>query len=63
MLNDSKCRTRDFSFDRSHWSRLFIPDPDSGPPGSDAYEGYGYYDERLHIPSVSNNFCPLSSQQ
>ena len=54
--NNSKRRTRAFPPGRSHWRRLFIPDPDSGTPGSDAYKRHGHCDERLHVPSVSNAF-------
>ena len=53
--NDPKYRIRAFSSGRS-WSRLFIPDPNSGTSGSDAYKGHGYSDERLHVPSVGNHF-------
>jgi hypothetical protein len=56
MLNDPKCRTRAISSGRSHWGRLFIPDPNIGTSGSDAYKGHGYSDERFHVPSVSNHF-------
>lgn len=62
-LNDPKCRTRDFPADRSHRRRLFIPDSDSDTTGSDAYEGYGYCDERLPVPSVSNYFFVCSVRQ
>ena len=56
MPNDPKCRTRTFPSCRSHWSRLFIPDPNNGTSGSDAYERHGYGDERLHVPPVSTHF-------
>jgi hypothetical protein len=55
-LNGSKYRTRGLSSGCSDRRRPFIPEPDSGTSSSNASEGHGYCDERLHVPSVSEHF-------
>ena len=62
MFNDPQCRTGDFPSYLSHRNGLFIPDPAIGNSSSDARDGHGYCDERLHVPSVSIS-CSFSSTE
>ena len=59
MLNGSKCRTRGFPSGRSDWCGLFIPGSDGGTSSSDAPQGHGDRNGRLHVPSVSGHFFSI----